>query len=44
MNLDSIIGKCFENSYLNAISALIKKEKISVDELQELIDQINKGL
>ena len=25
MNLDSLIGKCFENSYVNAISALIKK-------------------
>ena len=44
MNLDSLIGKCFENSYVNAISALIKKEKVTVRELQELIDQVQKGI
>ena len=30
----------FENSYLTAVSALVKEEKISVDELKELIAQI----
>ena len=44
MNLDSLIGKCFENSYVNAISALLKKEKVTVDELQRLIDQVQKGI
>ena len=44
MNLDSLIGKCFENSYVNAISALIKKEKVTVNELQQLIDQVQKGI
>ena len=44
MNLDTLIGKCFENSYVNAISALIKKEKVTVDELQQLIDQVQKGI
>ena len=44
MNLYTLIGKCFENSYVNAISALIKKEKVTVDELQQLIDQVQKGI
>ena len=32
--------KYFENSYLGAVSALVEEEKISVDELRELIDRI----
>lgn len=38
--LGSIINRYFENSYLGAVSALVEEEKISVDELRELIDRI----
>lgn len=37
-----IISNYFNNSYLNAVSALVKEEKISIDELKELIEQIEK--
>ena len=43
MNLESLIGKCFNNSYLGAVSALVKDEKISLDELKGLIEQIERG-
>jgi predicted transcriptional regulator len=43
MNLDSLIGKCFNNSYLGAVSALVQEEKISLEELKGLIEQIEKG-
>lgn len=38
--LGSVIDRYFENSYLGAVSALVEEEKISVDELRELIDRI----
>lgn len=38
--LTSIVNKYFKKSYTRVVSALIEEEKISVDELQELIDQI----
>ena len=38
-----IVSSYFNNSYLNAVSALVKEEKISVEELKELIEQIEKG-
>ena len=38
-----IVSSYFNNSYLNAVSALVKEEKITVDELKELIEQIEKG-
>ena len=34
------VSRYFENSYLTAVSALVKEEKISIDELKELIAQI----
>ncbi len=40
--LRGIIGKYFQNSYRSAVSALVSEEKISVDELKELISQIEK--
>lgn len=43
LSLETLIGKCFNNSYLGAISALIKKEKLSVDDLKGLIEQIERG-
>lgn len=38
--LGGVISKYFENSYLGAVSALVDEEKISVDELRELIRHI----
>lgn len=38
--LGSVIRRYFENSYTGAVSALIEEEKISVEELRELLDRI----
>ena len=38
-----LISNYFNNSYMSAVSALVKEEKITVDELKELIEQIEKG-
>ena len=38
--LKGIISRYFENSYMSAVSALVKEEKISVAELKELISMI----
>ena len=38
-----IISSYFNNSYLSAVSTLVKEEKITVEELKELIKQIEKG-
>ena len=43
MNIDNLVGKCFGMSYLNAVSTLVKEEKISIDELKGLIEQIESG-
>ena len=37
-----VISSYFNNSYLSAVSALVKEEKITVEELKELIEQIEK--
>lgn len=42
-SLSSIISSYFGNSYLSAVSTLVKEEKITVEELKELIEQIEKG-
>lgn len=42
-SLTGLIDKYFDNSYINAVSALVKEEKISVDELKDLIRIIEKG-
>lgn len=41
--LNNVIKGYFNNSYLNAVSTFVKTEKISVDELRELIDLIEKN-
>ena len=41
-SLGGLIDKYFNNSYINAVSALVKEEKISVKELKELINLIEK--
>jgi predicted transcriptional regulator len=42
-SLIGLIDKYFDNSYLSAVSALVKEEKISVEELKELIELVEKG-
>ena len=42
-SLIGIIDKYFNNSYLSAVSALVKEEKITIDQLKELIELVEKG-
>lgn len=42
-SLADIVRNYFKNSYANAVSALVADEKISVDELREIIDMVEKG-
>lgn len=42
-SLIGIIDKYFDNSYLSAVSALVKEEKITVQELKELIEMVEGG-
>ena len=37
-----IVMHCFESSYIDAVSALVKDDKITVDELKALIKRIEK--
>lgn len=41
--LSGVIRKYFENSYLRAVSALVEEEKLSVEELKDLIARIEAG-
>ena len=38
--LKSVISKYFNNSYLSAVSSLVREEDLSVDELRKLIDEV----
>ena len=40
--LKGVINKYFENSYLGAVSTLVREEKISLADLKELIESIEK--
>ncbi len=40
--VNSVVDKYFTGSAISAVSALVKSEKISAKELQELIDLVNK--
>ena len=40
--LGGVIGRYFNNSYLSAVSSLVKEEKISLDELKSLIELVEK--
>lgn len=42
-SLSGVISSCFGNSYLRAVSTLVQEEKISVEELKQLITQIENG-
>ena len=37
-----IVSDFFNNSYKMAVSALVEEEKVSVDELREIIDMIER--
>lgn len=41
--LRGVISKYFDNSYLGVVSSLVQEEKISVEELKELIKQVEEG-
>ncbi|MDO4163385.1 MAG: BlaI/MecI/CopY family transcriptional regulator [Bacteroides sp.] len=41
--LKGVISKYFNNSYLSAVSSLVKEEEISLDELKQLIAEVEKG-
>jgi len=40
--LKNVIRKYFDNSYLHAVSALIKSENLSIDDLKLLIQEVEK--
>ena len=40
--LKNVIHKYYDNSYLHAVSALIKSETISLDDLKQLIAEVEK--
>ena len=39
----SVVNNYFENSYKEMVSFFAKEQKISTDELKEIIDMIEKG-
>ncbi len=41
--LRHVIHKYFNNSYLSAVSSLVREEEISLDELKKLIEEVEKG-
>ena len=41
-SIAGIVKNYFNDSYLSAVSSFVKEEKISVEELRELIDEIEK--
>ena len=42
-SLIQLVKGYFNNSYLGAVSALVEEEKVTVEELKELISMIEKG-
>lgn len=41
--LKSVIAKYFNNSCLGVVSSLIREEDISIDELRQLLDEVERG-
>ena len=41
--LGNVVSKYFNNSYMNIVSSLVEEEKISLDELKELIANVQKS-
>ena len=42
-SLEGVINKFFSQSYLSAVSALVKSEKVSIDDLKELIREVEEN-
>ncbi len=42
-SLGNVIKDFFNNSYLGAVSALVEEEKLSLEELKELIEKVERG-
>ena len=42
-SIAGLIKNYFDDSYMSVVSAFVKDKKISVDELKDLIDKIEKG-
>lgn len=42
-SLAQVVKSYFNNSYRSAVSALVEDEKISLEELQEIIDMVNRN-
>ncbi|MGM9713723.1 MAG: BlaI/MecI/CopY family transcriptional regulator [Prevotella sp.] len=42
-SLTNVVNKFFGRSYLNAVSALVREEKLSVDDLRQLIREVEEG-
>lgn len=42
VSLQNVIGKYFDSSPFNAVSALVKNEEISADELRQLLEMVEK--
>jgi hypothetical protein len=41
--LANVVNKFFGKSYLSAVSALVKSEKVSVEDLKELIREVEEN-
>lgn len=41
--LKNVVSKYFDNSFTNVVSTLIQEEELSLSELKELIERIEKG-
>lgn len=42
-SINNMVANFFNGSYMDAVSAFVKEEKISIDELEALIEQVKKG-
>ena len=41
--MKKVISKYFNNSYLSAVSSLVKEEDISLEDLKQLIAEVERG-
>ena len=42
-SLEGVVNKFFGKSYLNAVSALVKSEKVSIEDLKEFIREVEEN-
>ena len=41
--MEGVVNKFFGKSYLNAVSALVKSEKVSIEDLKEFIREVEEN-